>query len=733
LFDVEVAHSQPVIRLVRNISGINRDSFNNDLADELSTTPSPSAENAHTYEGSLSKVLDSHAPMTKREIIDRPSSCWFNFAGKDLIDAKRERRRHEKRWRDSGLTVFKQLYDKAKHAVSKITNKAKCIYYNRQLTLASSSKERFKITDNLLVNKKERKLPTLYPLHELPDLFSRFFFDKIFVILQNIKATVVPDERFQTPPFTSSSMSNFSPLTPDVVRQCILKSAPKTCGLDPIPTPLLVECLEILLPSLTDLLNSSLMSGIFPQSFKTAHVIPVLKKPSLDVNDFKSYRPVSNLSFLSKILEKLALQQLSEYLTMNDLFNNLQSAYREGHSTETALLKVVNDLFLSLDDQNVSLLTMLDLSAAFDTIDHGILLSRLQHDFGINGTVLRWFESYLTDRIQAVIVDGHLSAPVAVTCGVPQGSVLGPILFVLYTKPLTSIIQNHSVTPHSYADDSQLQKRALPNEIPQLITSMQECISDVKTWMTLNSLKLNDDKTEVMLVSSLQMSSRFTVPDSMSVGDATIPFSKTVKNLGFTLDNHLQMKDHVQQLARSCNYHLRRISSIRRFLTPEVTATLVSCYILSRIDYCNSLLFGCFDHLTDKLQLIMNNAARMVRRVPRHVHITQTLVDLHWLPVTSRIDYKIASLCFQCKDGTAPAYLKELLLEKNKHKYNTRSSKDTSTLGAAPADSKKTLGDRCFSRAASSVWNALPIELRNSTSHTSFKSSLKTHLFRQAY
>uniref|UniRef100_UPI003AF53422 reverse transcriptase domain-containing protein n=1 Tax=Thiolapillus sp. TaxID=2017437 RepID=UPI003AF53422 len=228
-------------------------------------------------------------------------------------------------------------------------------------------------------------------------------------------------------------LCTFKPVSESVVKNLILKSAPKTCQLDPIPTPLLVECLDTLLPSLTALVNSSLSSGVFPEVFKTALVTPLLKKKSLDQNELKNYRPVSNLSFVSKIIEKLVLSQLSDHLSANSLYNRFQSAYRPGHSTETALLKIVNDLLLALDDGNVSLLALLDLSAAFDTIDHSILLHRLHHDFGIQGTALDWFSSYLTNRTQSVSIHCYTSEPAPISFGVPQGSVLGPVLFVLYT------------------------------------------------------------------------------------------------------------------------------------------------------------------------------------------------------------------------------------------------------------------------------------------------------------
>ena len=194
------------------------------------------------------------------------------------------------------------------------------------------------------------------------------------------------------------------------VKECILNSAPKSCELDPIPSKLLIECLDSILPSLTDLFNSSLTSGIFPQCFKSALVTPILKKRCLDHNDLNNYRPVSNLCFIAKILEKLVLSQVSSYLNSHNLYNTCQSAYRSGHSTETALLKVVNDLFLSLNKGNISVLALLDFSSAFDTIDHTILVHRLHTDFGFTDTVLQWFSSYLTDHTHYVSLSNHCSA-----------------------------------------------------------------------------------------------------------------------------------------------------------------------------------------------------------------------------------------------------------------------------------------------------------------------------------
>ena len=279
---------------------------------------------------------------------------------------------------------------------------------------------------------------------------------------------------------TAATFSSFEKVSQLTVKECILNSAPKSCELDPIPSKLFIECLDSIFPSLTDLFNSFLASEIFPQCFKSALITPILKKRCLDHNDLNNYRPVSNLCFIAKILEKLVLSQVSSYLNSHILYNTCQLAYRPGHSTETALLKVVNDLFLSLNKGNISVLALLDFSSAFDTIDHTILVHHLHTDFGFTDTVLQWFSSYLTDCTHYVSLSNHCSAFTHVHSGVPHGSVLDPMLFTMYIKPLSAIIDSHSIIHHSFADDLQLQMSAPPYRISELLHSMQSCISDVK-------------------------------------------------------------------------------------------------------------------------------------------------------------------------------------------------------------------------------------------------------------
>ena len=235
--------------------------------------------------------------------------------------------------------------------------------------------------------------------------------------------------------------------------------------------------------------------GCLPQSQRHDIVTPRLKKTNADPCDKKNYRPISNLTFMSKVVERLVCRQLVAYLEQHGLLPCLQSAYRKHHSTETAVLKVVSYVPLMADRGDVTLLGLLDLSAVFDTVDHEILINRFQTLFGIRGKVLSWILSFISQRTQIVSFNGKQSTKSAVVCGVPQGSVLGPVLFLLYTADVIEIVRRQGITPHSYADDTQLSIHTPASSCVTQIPRMKACIEVLERRMSSNRLKLNTNKT----------------------------------------------------------------------------------------------------------------------------------------------------------------------------------------------------------------------------------------------
>ena len=261
----------------------------------------------------------------------------------------------------------------------------------------------------------------------------------------------------------------------------------------------------------------------------------------------------------------------------------------------------------------------------------------------------------------------------------------------------------------------------------EIISSSQASISDVQVWIHNTKLQLNTDKTELILISSQHNLRTKSLPSSVYLNGNEIPLSSSVRNLGVTLDQTLSFQQHVSRTCQACYLELRRIKSIRHYLTHDALKTLICAFVLSRIDYCNSLLAGCPKKLTLKLQKVQNNAARIICRSSRSDHISPVLRSLHWLPVDCRIDYKVLLLVFKALNDLAPSYLSDLI-----HLYvpsrQLRSSADTRVLRLPPVR-LSSAGQRSFNYQAPALWNNLPYSLRHSDSVASFKSSLKTHLF----
>ena len=512
-----------------------------------------------------------------------------------------------------------------------------------------------------------------------------------------------------------------------------MKAPSKTCILDPIPTALLKSCIDELLPITHKVVNLSLTTGVMPNLYKHAIVIPLLKKPGADLV-FKNFRPVSTLPFMSKIIEKAVSQQLSEHVTKYELSEELQSAYKSKHSTETALIKIMNDILLETDSQNVVVMAFLDLSAAFDTVDHSILLTRLETLFGVQKSALNWFRTYLIGRTQSVHIDGCTSKSKTLECCVPQGSGLGPDLYCKYSLPLGIIIRIFLILFHMYADDSQLYKGVNPNnsdEQRSTVELLQSCIAEISSWMSSNKLKLNEEKTEFLIAGTPKQRSKVII-DSLNVGGVDIKATDCVRNLGVLIDEDLSMKNQVYAICKSCYHHLRSISSIRPYLTREAAKTVVHSVITSRLDYCNAILVGIPEYLVLKLQRVQNWAARIVFNLRKYDHITPSLKALNWLPVEKRIKFKINVITFKALKGEAPTYIKAML-EYHQSARSTRSSRKQFIL-EEKRSKLVTMGDRAYSIVAPKYWNNLPDDIRDlNLSLDIFKKRLKTLYYVQAY
>ena len=333
------------------------------------------------------------------------------------------------------------------------------------------------------------------------------------------------------------------------------------------------------------------------------------------------------------------------------------------HSTETALIKVKNNLLMNMDKGHVTLLVLLDLSAAFDTVDHTILLGRLQSLLGLRGNTLSWFQSYLNGRAQRISVDGTLSDKFELECGVPQGSCLGPLLFTIYVSKLFDIICLHHPSAHAFADDTQLYMSFKPSDTLseiEAVAVLENCIHDVRAWMKEDMLWLNDGKTEFLLIGSRQQLAKVSI-DSIKVGDADITPVLSARNLGTWFDSHMEMSIHISKTCKSAFHYLYNIRHIRKYHSKEHTEQLIHAFVTSRLDYCNGLLYGVPECQIKKLQCVMNASARLFYCAPKFCHITPILKELHWLPERADIEFKILLITLKAIKGLAPKYLSDLI------------------------------------------------------------------------
>ncbi len=509
------------------------------------------------FNQALSDAYDKQAPLVTKTVIIRPPTPWTY---EDIKEDKAKRRKLERRWRLTGLQIDR---DRLREFMNSYNAKLNSFRNKQYAEMIENNKDDpttlFKVINLSLHRKQSSPMPEGLTSSQLAEKFSEFFAEKISTIRAGIDAqqndNTGTSMNSEKAPVDVPKLSNFTLLTENEVEKLIRDFPNKQCGLDPLPLALLKECLTTVLGHITKIVNLSLSMGDLSPTLKKAIITPLLKKLGLELI-LKNYRPVSNLSFLSKLIEKIVATQFVDHLRKNKLLDPLQSAYKRGHSTETALLKVQNDILMDIDKKNVSILVLLDLSAAFDTIDHEILLQRLKTHYGIDGNVLKWFESYLSDRTQSVIIEEEISEAKKLKYGVPQGSVLGPLLFTAYMAPMSDVISKYGLGYHCYADDTQLYLSFSPNsEVDKLATKnkLEQAIVEIKNFMIANKLKLNDDKTEVILMGTKQRLNDANKVE-ITVGETDIIPSDKVRNLGVIFDKNMSMDDQVKTVCKSGFY-----------------------------------------------------------------------------------------------------------------------------------------------------------------------------------
>ena len=723
-FAVASKSRSPIItKCFRRLNKINMHSFKADLlSSSLFVSPATTLDSLTAqFWSTLASVLDKHAPLVKITCHQRKPKPFVNT---EIRSEKKYRSRLESKYRRSrSETDLAAWKTQAKKVSELITSSRRSFYRSLIAKFKDKPRNLWSSLNDLLSRKLKPCLPSLSSLSETTAAFLNYFNDKIVKL--NLKLPPAAIDPHMPPPCEPPRMEEFALSSPEEITKIVMASSDATCILDPIPTKILKLCIDILAEPLSLLVNMALSEGCFPELFRTAVVTPLIKKSGLPHDDLSNYRPISNLSFISKLLERIVNNRITSHIDSFSVFTPFQSAYRKFHSTETALLRIENDILLAMDKQQVTALVLLDLSAAFDTVDHDILLHRLQCWFGISGSVLKFLSSYLSCRSQSILIDGISSSSLPLKTGVPQGSVLGPLLFILYTSPLANLISSMGLLYHLYADDTQLYVSFAASDKVDNLQKLSVALDKVHEWFTANRLSLNPGKTEYLLMGTWQQRQKVHEHKINFCGNV-LKSVDSARNLGVIFDTSMSFKKQISKVCQISFMYIRQLRRIRPFLDRNSAIMLANALVSSRIDYCNSLYYDLPKASIERLQRVQNSLARVVVcSVRRTDHITPTLKTLHWLPVEKRIEFKIASLTYKILSSNKPSYLDSLITQYKPVRSLRSADKQTLVIPTI----KSANGRRSFSFASPTIWNSLPLDIRSTASLLSFRKKLKHHLF----
>lgn len=697
---------------------MNIDAFKTDLQESYSTMDlsqdfEPLSKQYHDLSCA---VVNKHSPiLTMKRATSNPP--WMD---QEFKQSRALRRKYERIWKKDRTEQNRENYIQQKKRCADLVLAKQGEHYSKMIHDAGKcQKSLFKIANEMLDKSKNKVLPQYSDPRQLADEFNDYFVEKVCKIRNSIPETDVVNNYYHRP-FVGERMTQFRLVTEEEIEEIIKENGVKTCFEDPVPSKLMQSSMDALVPVFTTLTNKSLQEGTM-NGIKESVVNPLVKKAGLDVDDKKNFRPVNNLLFLSKLIERVVDKQLDGHMTLNCLHERSQFAYKRFHNTETMMLGITDEVLEGFENNQATVIIFLDLSAAFDTIDVNKLLAIMESEIGVGGVVLEWFRSFLEGRTQKVKIDGQYSNSLEVPCGAPQGSVLGPKVFNINVRSQPMVFKHCMFSSSSFADDSNGRKQfAMTFQFNVLKNDITKCLDHIIRWSNAHYMKINPDKTEILLLCPSSLNKEIIIKGIIYDGQC-IRFSNEVKNVGVWLDRNLNMNKQVNSIVSNCYKILKDIGRIKKCLEKNHLESIVHSVVSHRLDYCNSLYMNIGKDNIYKLQKVQNAAARLILGRRQRDSASSALRQLHWLNIDARVMFKILLLVHKVLRGKCSENLQL--------QYKSFNGRPEEFLMLETPNYKTAYGKRIFAYSGSRLWNALPVQVRVEEDTEKYKKHIKTILF----
>lgn len=555
---------------------------------------------------------------------------------------------------------------------------------------------------------------TINNVKEIVNTFNFYFVDSV----RQLRSTLNEDYYYENVTYTDKVFENFEEIEAESLYHTVRKLVNKAGTEEGITVEIMKMVVEVAGEKICYILNRSLKEGIFPNEWKEAIVIPVPKVRG--TNKMEDFRPINKYPVYEKILEIIVKRQLVNYLESNELFHECQSGFRCKHSCETALQWVITSWKKTIGEGKMIGVVFLDLKRAFEIVDRNILIYKLER-YGIKGTVLNWFKTYLEDRTQRVKFNGVMSDSLKVDSGVPQGSVLGPLLFLVYVNDIAKVVKD-GCEIRLFADDALIY--TVGHSRVEINDKLNSQMKEVEEWLKLNRLKLNADKTKVMLIRGIR---KKTLENNIEIHieNKKLEVVSELKYLGVIIDKNLNFSAHIDYINRKVGGKIGLMRRIGKDMSPYMRCIVYKSIVAPLFEYCATILVGISKTNLQHLQTLQNQGMRIILGCGRRVRIADMLEALHFMSIKERIDYNVCLLVHKMVNGMCPSYL----LNKIKLKLQDESAMNTRQKGNIYIEKCRTSEEqKMLLYEGFKMYNNIPRDIRSEQRMQRFRGMLAQYI-----